>query len=318
MKKILIAFSTLILAAIFSFLIFLQLSSPVSNQDNHQAFVINKGDSFNLITNRLKQSGFIKNETVFKINAYLLGLHSKLRAGTFNLSSNMNNADLIRLLTTGGSNDNWIQLLEGWRNEEIAAYLDENSFYSGKSFLFLTEGKQGYIFPDTYSIPKDKDVQFFIDKTLTNFDQKYQQASQNSSSALSQSEIITLASLLEREANNLEAKKMVAGVIYNRLSINMALQIDATVQYALDSLNPPKKYWQPISKANLSINHPYNTYQNPGLPPGPICNPSYNAILAALNPTNSDFIYYITGTDGQMYYAKTLDEHNQNIAKYLR
>jgi len=318
MKKISIAFLTLILAAIFSFLTFLRLSSSVSNQDNHQAFVINKGDGFNLIANRLKQSGFIKNETVFKINAYLLGLHSKLRAGTFNLSSNMNNADIIRLLTRGGSIDNWIQLLEGWRNEEIAAYLDENSFYSGKSFLFLTEGKQGYIFPDTYSIPKDKDVQFFIDKTLTNFDQKYQQASQGITADLNQTQIITLASLLEREANNLEAQKMVSGIIYNRLSINMPLQIDATVQYALDSLNKPQKYWQPISKADLVINHPYNTYQNPGLPPGPICNPGYNAIVAALNPIDSDFLYYITGTDGQMYYAKTLDEHNQNITKYLR
>ena len=318
MKKISIAFLTLILAAIFSFLTFLRLSSSVSNQDNHQAFVINKGDGFNLIANRLKQSGFIKNETVFKINAYLLGLHSKLRAGTFNLSSNMNNADIIRLLTRGGSIDNWIQLLEGWRNEEIAAYLDENSFYSGKSFLFLTEGKQGYIFPDTCSIPKDKDVQFFIDKTLTNFDQKYQQASQGITADLNQTQIITLASLLEREANNLEAQKMVSGIIYNRLSINMPLQIDATVQYALDSLNKPQKYWQPISKADLVINHPYNTYQNPGLPPGPICNPGYNAIVAALNPIDSDFLYYITGTDGQMYYAKTLDEHNQNITKYLR
>jgi len=318
MKKISIAFLTLILAAIFSFLTFLRLSSSVSNQDNHQAFVINKGDGFNLIANRLKQSGFIKNETVFKINAYLLGLHSKLRAGTFNLSSNMNNADIIRLLTRGGSIDNWIQLLEGWRNEEIAAYLDENSFYSGKSFLFLTEGKQGYIFPDTYSIPKDKDVQFFIDKTLTNFDQKYQQASQGITADLNQTQIITLASLLEREANNLEAQKMVSGIIYNRLSINMPLQIDATVQYALDSLNKPQKYWQPISKADLVINHPYNTYQNPGLPPGPICNPGYNAIVAALNPIDSDFLYYITGTNGQMYYAKTLDEHNQNITKYLR
>lgn len=318
MKNFLIAFTTLVLAAIVSFLVFLHLSSSVSKKDNHQAFVINKGDGFNLITDRLKQSGFIRNGTVFKINAYLLGLHSKLRAGTFNLSKNMNNTDIIRLLTTGGSDDNWIQLLEGWRNEEIAAYLDENSFYSGKSFLFLTEGKQGYIFPDTYSVPKNKDIEFFIDKTLKNFDQKYQQASQNSSSDLNQAQIMTLASLLEREANNLEAKKMVAGIIYNRLSIDMALQIDATVQYALESLNPPRKYWQPISKADLSINHPYNTYQKPGLPPGPICNPSYNAILAALNPTDSDFIYYITGTDGQMYYAETLDEHNQNIAKYLR
>jgi len=318
MKKISIVFSTLIIVAIFSFLVFLHLSSSVSHQDNYQPFVINKGDGFNLIADRLKQSGFIKNEAVFKINAYLLGLHSKLRAGTFNLSLNMNNADIIRLLTTGGSIDNWIQLLEGWRNEEIAAYLDENSFYSGKSFLLLTKDKQGYIFPDTYSIPRSQDIEFFIDKTLSNFDQKYQQASQNSSPTLSQSEIIILASLLEREANNLEAKKMVAGIIYNRLSLDMALQIDATIQYVVDSLKPPTKYWQPISKVDLAINHPYNTYQNLGLPPGPICNPSYNAILAALNPTDSDFLYYITGTDGQMYYAQTLNEHNQNIAKHLR
>jgi len=99
----------------------------------------------------------------------------------------------------------------------------------------------------------------------------------------------------------------------------MALQLDATVQYARDSQNKNiKDYWQPISKSDLSINSSYNTYKNPGLPPKPICNPSYNSLFAAFHPTDSDYFYYITGNDSLMHYAKTLSEHNTNIAKYLK
>jgi UPF0755 protein len=98
----------------------------------------------------------------------------------------------------------------------------------------------------------------------------------------------------------------------------MALQVDATVQYARDSQSKPEKYWSPLSSSNLQIKSAYNTYQNPGLPPAPICNPGADSINAALNPTASDYIFYITGNDGQMYYAKTLSQHNQNIANHLR
>jgi len=110
----------------------------------------------------------------------------------------------------------------------------------------------------------------------------------------------------------------VAGIINNRLKIGMALQIDATVQYARDSKTHPAKYWLVLTKNDLTINSPFNTYKNPGLPPSPICSPGLDSLFAAQNPTPSDYLYYIHGTDGTMHYAKTLTEHNLNISKYLK
>lgn len=280
-------------------------------------FVINQGDSLGDISSRLQKQGYIKSEFVFKANTYLLGLHSKLRAGSFSLPPHLDNWQLANFLSKGGSNDIWIQLLEGWRNEEIANYLEDNSIYSGKSFQYLAKDKSGQIFPDTYSIPKDKDVEFFINETIANFQDKLSKASDAPTITLAFQNALVIASLLEREANNLEAMRQISGIIQNRLDINMALQIDATVQYAKDSLYPPKKYWQPINRTDLTIDHPANTYLYPGLPPEPICNPGFNALYAAFHPIESNYLYYITGTDGQMYYAVTLDDHNQNIAKYL-
>ncbi|MDD4106526.1 MAG: endolytic transglycosylase MltG, partial [Candidatus Shapirobacteria bacterium] len=128
------------------------------------------------------------------------------------------------------------------------------------------------------------------------------------------------ASLLEREGRSLESKQMIAGIIINRLNLGMPLQIDATVLYVRDNQNKLiDKYWQlPITKTDIQLDSPFNTYKNQGLPPRPICSPGYNSLFAAFHPTDSDYIYYITGNDGKMYYAKTLDEHNSNIAKYLK
>jgi len=116
----------------------------------------------------------------------------------------------------------------------------------------------------------------------------------------------------------LPSKQLVSGVLHNRLNINMALQLDATAQFARDTINHPGKYWLPASTETLDITSAYNTYHQPGLPPGPICNPGYDSIYAALHPTSSDYLYYITGQDNQMHYAKTLDKHNQNITDFLK
>ena len=113
-------------------------------------------------------------------------------------------------------------------------------------------------------------------------------------------------------------KKIVARIINNRLKIGMPLQLDATVQYARDSQYPPAKYWLSVSKDDLRINSPFNTYAVPGLPPSPICNPGIDSIIAASSPTPNDYLYYISDNSGQMHYANTLDQHNLNVAKYLR
>ncbi len=318
MKKallFLLSFFTLVCLSVFVF--YLVSSSSPSSTSQTKVFVINKGDSLDSIATRLQQNELVKNSLVFKLNTYFLGLHDKLRAGSFNLDTSMDNQQIARSLATGGSHDMWIQIIEGWRNEEIASYLEENNFFDAKSFLYMAKNSQGYIFPDTYSIPQTKDIDFFIKQTKQNFDQKYLKALDNTTKKVGQTEAIILASLVEREARTLESKQMVAGILYNRLELGMPLQVDATVQYALDSQSSPQSYWQPIAKANLSIDSPFNTYKNPSLPPTPICNPGYDSIYAALVPTESDYIYYITGNDNKMHFATTLEEHNQNISQYL-
>jgi len=316
-KALLFLLSFFTLVCLFVFVFYLVNSSSPSSTSQTKVFVINKGDSLDIIASRLQQNSLVKNSLVFKLNTYFLGLHDKLRAGSFNLDTSMDNQQIARSLATGGSHDMWIQIIEGWRNEEIASYLEENNFFDAKSFLYMAKDSQGYIFPDTYSIPQTKDIDFFIQQAKQNFDQKYSKALDNATKQIGQTEAIILASLVEREARTLESKQMVAGVLYNRLELGMPLQVDATVQYALDSQSSPQRYWQPIAKSNLSIDSPYSTYKNPGLPPTPICNPGYDSIYATLNPTESDYIYYITGNDNKMHYATTLEEHNQNISQYL-
>ncbi|MBU1129995.1 endolytic transglycosylase MltG, partial [Patescibacteria group bacterium] len=227
---------------------------------------------------------------------------------------------IIYKLSSGGSNDYWIKLTEGWRNEEIVNYFQQKNIFDPKYILIQDKLRQGYIFPDSYLVPLETSTDQFLQIVSINFSKKLKQASENSTSELSTEENVILASLLEREAKTLKSKQEIAGILLNRLSINMALQVDATVQYARDS-NPPKpeEYWKPITKTDLRIiDSPYNTYKYPNLPTSPICNPGYDSLYASFHPIKSNYLYYITGRDGNMYYAETLEQHNTNIAKYLK
>jgi UPF0755 protein len=285
------------------FIFVYQNSFPVSNDDTLRNFVINQGDGLNVISTRLQSNNFIRNKFVFLLFTRTQKVNNNLQAGLFRLSSSMSTSEIITKLSTGGSYDFWLKIIPGTRIEEISS-----------KFTFNPE-LEGYLFPDSYLIPEyftASETEALIKK---NFDEKISSFNINKNNLPT---IITLASLLEREAKTKTDRQMVAGIINNRLKIGMALQIDATVQYARDSKNHPAKYWQVLSKTDLKINSPFNTYLNPGLPPSPICNPSLDSIYAAINPTSSDYIYYIHGTDGKMYFAKTLAEHNSNVSKYLR
>ena len=314
MKKILLfSLGFFVLAIIISTAYFYNNLLPVSTDTTQQSFVINQGDGLSIIGSRLQNNKLIKNRDTFIIYAYYLGLNSRIQAGAFRLSPGMTLEEIVTKLSKGGSVDYWLKIIDGQRVEEI-----------GNSFPPALEG---YLFPDSYLIPKQFSTQQILDLIKANFDKKLAQAKVNSTNTtMSESQIITLASLLEREGRTLESKQYIAGILLNRLSINMALQVDSTVQYARDtfhyklsSKNPPSiDFWQPLSKQELSLDSPYNTYKYPGLPPAPICNPGFDSIYAAYHPISSDYVYYITGTDGKMYYAKTLEEHNQNIINYLK
>lgn len=293
-----------VLSFLFAGVYYLYCLQPVSSSKRLQLFIINQGDSLSSIASRLQKSELVRNRLAFIISAYQLGFNNKLRAGTFELSPHLSTTELIQKLTTAGSHDIWITILPGTRLEEIASVFEPFGV-SPSDFLRHPQVKEGYLNPDSYKIPD----YYTLDQILKVI---------NRDSATIDLSILTLASLLEREGRSLTVKQQIAGILLNRLKINMPLQVDATAQYARDSRNPPpKKYWLPISKADLKIKSEYNTYLNSGLPPTPICNPGPDSIKAAQNPIPSEYLFYITGNDGLLHPAKTLDEHNANIAKYL-
>jgi UPF0755 protein len=229
-----------------------------------------------------------------------------------------------------------ITFVEGWSNKDIANYLEKQGVVSSADFLaaiknyntsaydaFLPEqakgNLEGFIFPDTYFIPKTASAgeslsDIIIGKALDNFSQKISPAMKQQAAAKGMSlyQIMTLASVIEKESgSNQDDKKMIAGVFYNRLQAGMPLQSDATVSYVTGH--------SPITADDINVDSPYNTYKYKGLPAGPICNPSLNSIMAALYPTDSSYFYFLTipGT-GRAVFAVTYEDHLKNKAKYLQ
>lgn len=185
-------------------------------------------------------------------------------------------------------------------------------------YLIATNGLEGKLFPETYFVPHTFTAQDFVDLQQDTYEENIAPLREAiEASPFTEWEVITLASIIEREANDEASMKMVSGIFQNRLNIGMALQADATIEYVLDTpLNelPAGQLASELRKTDS----PYNTYLNTGLTPTPIGNPGLMAIKAVLEPTSSDNFYYITGNDGEFYYAKTLQGHNLNITKYLR
>jgi len=281
------------------------LSSPFSSDSSLKAFVINQGESVVDISNRLGKNRFIKSPLIFIFWSALSGQKNKIKAGKFEIASSWDVKTIISKLTSGGSTDYWFKIIPGQRLEEFAK----------DDLVSATSGKEGYLFPDSYLIPEYYTSDEIVTLITKNFDQKIMALNISSQNL---SEVVTLASILEREAKTRLDKQKVATVIKNRLKIGMALQVDTTVQYGRDTITKPTEYWLPLTKTDLQINSLFNTYQNRGLPPSPICNPGLDSLFAAQNPLPSDNLYYISGSDGLMHFAVTLADHNSNIAKYLK
>jgi UPF0755 protein len=320
-KKVLVSFLVLfILISIVSFSFLLINNQPVSKEDSNKVFTVKSGEGIKSIAQNLQDSKLIRNKYVFVYYSYFLGLNKKIQAGNFKISPELSTKEIAIKLTTGGITDYWVKILEGLRVEELTDIFPSDSSIKSTDFIKVTKSKEGYIFPDSYLIPQYFTLNEVLSTIQTNFDKKFAQAKIGATNTqLTDKQILTLASIIEHEARTLKVKQGVAGVLMNRLSINMPLQSDVTVQYARDSKNKPTKYWEDLAATDIkSTISPYNTYQNPGLPPGPICNPGYDSLYAAFHPTESDYLYYLTGDDGVMYYATTLSEHNINITNHLK
>lgn len=285
------------------FLFYFQLAPNLTDSALRE-FTVNEGDSLALIAARLQNNHLVRNRFVFIALSYYHGLNRKLQAGIFKLSPATSTSQIIFKLSRGGSRDYWLKIIGGSRIEEINPS--------------ITGAIEGHLYPDNYLIPEDYTPVQILSVIKDNFQKKFTEAKIGASSSLDDNQSLILASLLEREARLKNTKQVVAGILLNRLKIGMALQVDATVQYARDSRLPhPLDYWLPVAKSDLKIPSLFNTYLHPGFPPEPICNPGFDSLYAAFHPTPSDYLFYITDDSGQIHYAKTLTEHNANIAKYL-
>lgn len=316
MKKLFILFLVFIIVFLGISLWWKNGLSAVNPADKTQKiFVIQKGEGVREIANKLKKETLIKNAVVFFILIKKEDMDGKIQAGDFRLSASMTAFDIAQTLTHG-TLDVWVTIPEGKRAEEIAEIL-KTSVSSYQSFWRDELVKhEGYLFPDTYLVPKNADINLIISIMKDNFEKKFASITPNKT-GLSKEEIVIVASLIEREAKLDEDRPLVASVILNRLNIGMKLDIDATVQYALGYQENQKNWWKKeLTKDDLNINSAYNTYINQGLPPTPISNPGLAVLRAVVNAPDTDYLYYISDRNGRNHYARTLEEHNKNIIKY--
>lgn len=290
---------------------------PVNSQDKSQKiFVIEKGQGVREISSNLKTEGLIKDSIVFFIVTKIYSYDKKIEAGDFRLSPSMSAKEIAENLTHG-TLDVWVTIPEGKRAEEVTEILKEKLPTYDNTWINKLRENEGYLFPDTYLFPKDTDINLIISIMKNNFDNKFNSVINEKTTNLTNNQTVILASLVEREAKMDKDRPLVASVIYNRLNINMKLDIDATLQYMLGYQPNEKRWWKKsLTNADKQINSPYNTYNNPGLPPAPISNPGIASLRAALNPSKTDYLFYISDVNGINRYAETLEGHNTNIQKY--
>lgn len=290
---------------------------PVSSDNTTKVFIIAKGVRVSEIAKKLKTENLIKSELAFKMYVKQNNLTNNLQAGSYKLSPSMSVSDIVKALRVG-SEDVWVTLLEGWRVEEMAEKLNQQLGVDQKEFI--KNAKEGYMFPDTYLFPKEATVGYITDKLKKTFDSRLtdELRSEIRSQGLTEEEGIILASIVEREGRSDQVRTMVASILLKRFKIGMALNADATLQYALGYQKQEKSWWKrQLSREDKRIVSPYNTYLHAGFPPTPIANPGLSSLKAVANANSATpYLYYYHDSNGKSYYAKTLEEHNRNVSNF--
>jgi UPF0755 protein len=310
---------------------------PMSVDATPVSFVVVAGEGSDDIANNLKTAGLIRSANAFEWYAWRTRQDDYLQPGTYSLEKTMNLREIVAVLSRReqrATNERTITIIEGWNNYDIAEYFEKQGIASAESVLDAMQHKQawwdnysvlkdrpsnvdleGYLFPDTYRVYADASVNDILEKMVATLEQKLtpQLRAEIAKQGKTTHEILTMASIIEREVHKPDDQKMVSDIFWKRLKIGMALQSDATINYITN------KGTATPSLDDLQVESPYNTYRNRGLPPGPIANPGLNAITAAVYPTPNLYYFYLTTLDtGQIYYGKDHDEHVRNKQLYLK
>jgi UPF0755 protein len=284
------------------------------NSTTQKAVNIPSGTNAKEIVYILEKNEIIrKNNYTFRILIKLMKLEDQLKYGEYNLKPSMNMLQILDKLVKGEAIVYKITIPEGYTSSQIAELLEKNEIAEKEAFLKLVKDSEktpeGYLFPDTYEVPKKYGAEKMVKVMLANFNQvalvnKFTDKAEEIGFSLD--EIIILASIIEKEAKFTEEKSRVSSVFHNRLKTGMKLQSCATIQYILEE--PKEK----LDENDLKIESPYNTYLYKGLPPEAICNPGLDSIMAALEPEEEDYLYFVLGENGSHIFSKTYQEHLKN------
>jgi len=351
MKKIIKFLVILIVVAGISYaaLYYNGTNSAVSKEGKDVVFSVAKGEIVQTIGNNLKKAGLINSEFYFVTYVKRNDLEPRFQAGEYILNPSLTIKEITKVLTKGDtlSNERTIKIIEGWNTREISQYFEREGMFQSEELLeligfpqvdyrnnkemptpkdysanfgFLKDkpsyyGLEGYLFPDTYRIFKDAPLNDIVLKMLDNFDKKLtpEMRADIKKQGKSIYEIVIMASVVEKEVRSEDDMKVVAGIFWDRIKNKQALESCATLAYVL-GVNKAQ-----YTAEDTKIDSPYNTYENRGLPPGPISNPGLKAIKAAIYPQYTDYNYFLSRPDtGGTVFSETYQEHLANKAKYLK
>jgi UPF0755 protein len=312
------------------------LDQPVDPNGQPVLFTVEPGQSASEIGAALERRGLIRSALAFRVVLERRGLAHRLAAGDYELSPAMTTTQIAEILASGAVRASpRLTVPEGWRAEQIADRLDALGQVRGADFLRLVRSPgalkgavvpaeaptlEGYLFPETYTLDSRTDAAELVRRMLEQFNLAFgpELRRQVRSQGLTVHEAVTLASIVEREAQVPAERPLIAAVFLNRLRLGMPLQADPTVQYALANLDLARAlsfgYWKPLAPEDLAVASPFNTYLVPGLPPGPICNPGLASLQAVAAPAEVGYRYFVARNDGTHLFADTLEEHERNVA----
>ena len=298
---------------LFLLIFYLFLYRAPANFPNYTLFTVNKGDTLSQVADSLYENNLIRSPFWFRNFVILADKEKRLIAGDYVFGVPQSVFTIAKRITTAKYDLNFIKITipEGMNKFEIAEILVKKfSKFDPKDFI--SNAKEGYLFPDTYLFLPNSEITQVLSFMKNNFDKKIQSIeSEIIEFKKPLNDVIIMASILEEEARKTDTRRTIAGILWKRLSVGMPLQVDVTFQY----INGKKTF--ELTTEDLKIDSPYNTYKYRGLPPTPISNPGLDSILSAITPIETPYFYFLSDKDGNMHYAKTFSEHKKNKELYL-
>jgi len=319
----------IIVAGVGAAVMYRRITQPYRGYAGAEQFVdIPTGSGSSSIGDRLVAGGVIRDRATYRLALWLSGEGRHLKAGEYRFDRAMTPFDVIDKLARGDVYVIHLTLPEGLTIAEMARLFESHGFGPASAFVEAANNAalvrdfdpaakdlEGYLFPETYALPRKTDADKLIRMMAARFEHVFTPELRQAAASrqLSVRQAVTLASIVERETARAEERPLVAAVFVNRLKLRMPLQTDPTVIYALQRAGA---YTGNLHREDLAVDSPYNTYRYPGLPPGPIASPGRASLDAAVHPADADFLYFVSRNDGSHEFARTLDEHNRNVHKY--